>query len=143
MLVVDTSVAIKWVVPEDGIELEPDTGVALSLLERGLIAPDLLIAEFGNALWKKVRRGEILAEHARQSAEILPTIVTLLPAGAYAGRALELALELDHPIYDCFFLAVAEAQASPLVTADRRLMKQCAASLYAPLLVDLATEAWR
>ena len=49
MLVVDTSVAVKWVVPENGDGVEADTGIALSLLPHGLIAPDLMLVEFGNA----------------------------------------------------------------------------------------------
>src|SRR6185436_13032392 len=109
MLVVDTSVAIKWVVPEDRIDLEPHTAIALSVLEHGLIAPDLIAAEFGNALWKKVSREEIGKPQAMEAMYILPTIVSLLPMEAYARRAVEIALELDHPVYDCVFIAVAEA----------------------------------
>lgn len=57
LLVIDASIAVKWVVEEEG------TIEALAL--RGaakLIAPDLLIAECANILWKKVRRGELLPE---------------------------------------------------------------------------------
>src|SRR6185369_216735 len=135
MLVVDTSVAIKWVVPEDGIDLEPDTAIALSVLEHGLIAPDLIAAEFGNALWKKVSRREIGEAQAMEAMDVLPTIVSLLPMDAYAKRALEISLRLDHPMYDCLFIAVAEAHATNLITADRRLVERAAASIFGPLVM--------
>jgi predicted nucleic acid-binding protein len=50
--VIDASVAIKWVVRETG------TQEALSLRQHRLVAPDLLVAECANILWKKVRRKE-------------------------------------------------------------------------------------
>jgi predicted nucleic acid-binding protein len=50
-LVIDASIAIKWVVQEEGTE------DALALRTRAeLIAPDLIIAECANILWKKVKR---------------------------------------------------------------------------------------
>jgi hypothetical protein len=49
-LVIDASIAIKWVIEEEG------TKEALALRSRALSAPDLLIAECANILWKKVRR---------------------------------------------------------------------------------------
>jgi predicted nucleic acid-binding protein len=36
---------------------------------------------------------------------------------ASAGR---LAVDLDHPVYDCFYLALAVQEQYPVVTADRR-----------------------
>lgn len=52
-LVIDASVAIKWYVPEAGSQ------EASAILDRPetLLAPDLLAAEFGNVLWKKVSAG--------------------------------------------------------------------------------------
>jgi predicted nucleic acid-binding protein len=39
----------------------------------------------------------------------------------YARRALEVAGRLDHPVYDCLYLALAEAHGAGLATADRAL----------------------
>ena len=41
-------------------------------------------------------------------------------------RAVAIARELDHPVYDCFYLAVSEALDAPLVTADGRLLARVA-----------------
>jgi predicted nucleic acid-binding protein len=47
-LVIDASIAVKWVVEEDG------TSEALALRQKAkLIAPELLVAECANILWKK------------------------------------------------------------------------------------------
>ncbi len=65
-LVVDASIAIKWVVEEEG------TPQALALRKSArLIAPDLLVAECANILWKKARRGELSSEEADLAARLL------------------------------------------------------------------------
>jgi predicted nucleic acid-binding protein len=118
-LVVDASVALKWFVGEDGSDL------AVALLNRGepLIAPDLVLAEVCNAAWKSLRRGEIAAAQLDQVAIDLPeAFQRLIPLDRLVRPAAALARELDHPVYDCFYLALAEAEDAPMVTADRRLV---------------------
>ena len=137
MLVVDASVAVKWVVPDDG-ETEDGTDAALALLERGLLAPDLLLAEFGNVMWKKVRRGQAGVEQASDALRILPTIVSLVPASSYIDKAFEIAVALDHPVYDCVYLAVAQVHDVALATADQRLRERCRSSSFPVSIVDLA-----
>lgn len=46
----------------------------------------------------------------------------LVPLGDLAGRATEIAIELNHPIYDCFYLALAERERAPIVSADAKLL---------------------
>lgn len=126
MLVIDTSIAVKWVIAPSGNDLEEDSGEALALLPHGLIAPDLMLTEFANALWKKVRRNEIDRDQATESLKIFPTLVNFLPSRKFANDALRLSLELDHPVYDCVFLAVAELNRLQLVSADRKFVNRCA-----------------
>jgi predicted nucleic acid-binding protein len=64
-LVIDASVAVKWVIEEEG------TKEALALRGRALAAPDLLIAECANILWKKVRRNELSEGEAAFAAGLL------------------------------------------------------------------------
>jgi predicted nucleic acid-binding protein len=47
--------------------------------------------------------------------------VELAPMRQLLGAATALAVALDHPAYDCVYLALAESLACDLVTADRGL----------------------
>ena len=42
------------------------------------------------------------------------------------AEALALACHLDHPVYDCLYLALARREAAVLVTADQRLQQLAA-----------------
>ena len=125
MLVVETCVAVKWVVPEDEAHWEVGTDIALEVLPRGLIAPDCIMSEFANALFKKMRRGEIGMEQAREAVAILPEIVNFVPSPSLVPGALELAYRLGHPVHDCMFLALAIQQDLLLVTADAQFVAHC------------------
>jgi predicted nucleic acid-binding protein len=134
MLVVDTSVVVKWTVMEAGSD------DATGLVGRALIAPDLLQAELGSVLTKKVRRGEIRAEQAREAFTASLDLVRMMPSPSFAGAALELSLDLEHAIYDCYFLAMAQAYGSFLVTADRAFLEKVRATRLAPLVLQLGDE---
>ena len=120
MRVVDASVAAKWVVAEVGSD------AARRVLEGPgpLIAPDLLIAEVGNVLWKKVTRRAISQRHAHEAMVWLPELFDrLFDSAALAPRALEIAVKHGATVYDCLYVALAEAAGSHavLVTADQDL----------------------
>lgn len=122
-LVVDASVALKWFVAE------PDSPQAEALVASGepLVAPVLVVAEVCNGLWRRWRRGELSAEHFDEAApRIAEQFDTLAPVEALAARAAALARALDHPIYDCLYLALAERDGAALVTADARLLAAAA-----------------
>ncbi len=121
-LVIDASVAIKWVIAE------PGTDEALSLRRFDLFAPDLLIAECANILWKKVRRGELDGAEAAMAARLLERAdIELVPMRRMMERAVALSARLDHPAYDCLYLCLAESRAGVLVTADERLARKVSA----------------
>jgi predicted nucleic acid-binding protein len=117
-LVVDSSVVIKWSVPEvhsaDALRyLDPD-------LDRD--APDLLLAEISNILWKKVGRSEFTGDEAERIAvDLAQADITIHPMGPLFGRALQIALETGRSAYDSMYLALAEALSTRVVTAGRRL----------------------
>ena len=115
--VVDASVAVKWVLPE------PDSDRAIALRDKVLHAPDLALAECGNALWVRVHRGVLSKAEAETCFAALSLApVSWTPTEQLAAEAMALALDLDHPVYDCVYLALAIARDLPLVTADRRLI---------------------
>jgi predicted nucleic acid-binding protein len=124
-IVVDASVAIKWFVPE------PLSHEAERLLDSGdtLFAPDLLLLEFGNIIWKKVRLGELAREDGDAALAALRNgPVGLVATTPLVERALHLANEIEHPLYDCVYLAAAEAVAATVATADRRFFDRCSRS---------------
>lgn len=119
-VVIDASVAVKWVVEEDG------TAAALALLNSvPLAAPDLLVAECANILWKKVRRKELQREEAIMAARLIQSVdIEVFPTRHLLEAATSLAVELDHPAYDCIYLALALDNEWRLVTADDRLRRK-------------------
>jgi predicted nucleic acid-binding protein len=118
--VIDASVALKWVVEEDG------TAQAFALRRQArLLAPELFVAECANILWKKVRRHELTAEEARLAAGLLQGAdVELVPTRRLLVPATRLAIELDHSAYDCLYLALALENGCPFVTADRTFVQR-------------------
>ncbi len=122
-LVVDSSVAVKWLVDEDEADL------ARPFLDLRPCAPDLIVAETTNVLWKKVRKGEIDADQAARGVRLLSALDLPLWSGArLSENALALSLRLDHAAYDCFFLALAQHLGAPLLTADAKFARKVAAT---------------
>lgn len=118
MPIVDSSVALKWIVDE----IDRPSAIAL-LKSSTLTAPDFIQIEIRSALWNRVQRRLTTRDAAHRAASEFVTIaVTLLPTVEFAEPALALALELSHPIYDCLYLAAAIQLDQPLVTADRRFL---------------------
>lgn len=119
-LVVDASVAVKWLVHE------VHTRAALRLRDReaDLVCPDLLFLEVGNVVWKKVRAGEIDGPLGRRMVDaILDAPLRVEPSVALLPAAWEIALRHDRTVYDGVYLALAVALDARLVTADRRLVR--------------------
>lgn len=122
-IVIDASVALKWVLNE------PETEAALSLRGEQLIAPALWLAEAANGLWRHVRLGELTAEQALgRMSELVRAPVASLPIEPHVPRALSLATELNHPVYDCVYLALALRHDTHVITDDRRFATAAARS---------------
>jgi predicted nucleic acid-binding protein len=118
-LVIDAGVALKWVVPEE------DSEQALALRRRVLVAPDLLIVECANVLWKLARRNEISEEEAGFAAALIAGAeIELVPMRHYIEAATRVAIALDHPAYDCFYIAMAEAEGLKVITTDSRMLRK-------------------
>lgn len=118
--VVDASVAAKWLAPE------AESTQAEALLDSELLAPDLIFAEVANILWKKHSRGEMDATTANAAARWLMQVpMETVESITLMTEALALSVRLQHPAYDCFYLALARQAGCPLVTADKRLIERC------------------
>jgi len=118
-IVIDASVAIKWVIEEEG------TAAALALRGQNLAAPDLINAECANILWKKTRLGELSADEAVFAGRLLSNAeIEMIPTRSLVEAAIQIAVELDHPAYDCVYLALAEQRDADFITADTRLLRK-------------------
>lgn len=114
-LVIDASVALKWVLAEPGQD------AADALLDQDLIAPSLWLLEAANALWRRNLRGELSASEAEERlSELFNAPVTSIPIEDDLSMAAALAQRLGHPVYDCLYLALAIREQTQVVTADRR-----------------------
>jgi predicted nucleic acid-binding protein len=117
-LVVDASVAIKWLLPE----LHSTSARRVLAEDTTLFAPDLLWAELWDALWERVRAGEMAAEDARDLLRDFRRFpVATTPVLVLIGSALEIDTQLDRTVDDSLYLALALGRRCRLVTADRRL----------------------
>lgn len=132
--VVDTSVAIKWVIDEEG------SNEADLLQNADMVAPALLRIEAANVLRTIAARQVVTGDQAVDLFLLLQTApVTIIDADdTLERRALELALEMRHPVYDCVYLALAERTDRQLVTADRRLLTSLIRTPHAHRAIDLA-----
>ena len=120
IFVLDASAAVKLAVEE------PNSALVRAMVgATPVVAPELVLAEAANALWRKARQGAIAGTEARAAQTGLAGLFTrLVPLRALQDQALDLALRSGHPIYDCFYVALAMREAVPLLTADRRLAQR-------------------
>jgi len=109
-LVIDASVVVKWFIDEPGADC------AAALRSEALTAPDLILVEVGNALWKHQRRGVLTsADDLDAIAALQAAPIALTSVADLLMTAARLAAELDHPLYDCVYLALAMREGVPLV----------------------------
>lgn len=136
--VIDSSVAVKWFVREAGYETAK---VLLGSSDR-FIAPDFLIAEVTNVLWRKARQQEIEIEQVQEAIRELPRYFdSLLPATELASEAFELARVIQHSVYDCMFLACAlKFEDTALVIADEKVASKIAAAGFADRIRRIGTD---
>ena len=133
-LIIDASVAVKWLVDEE------DSDAADRLLDgrHELFAPRLLVSEVGNALWRKVRTAEIELRRAGALASAISEMpVSWMGEEAVCSEAVRLAIALDRPVYDCIYLALAYRIGAKLVTADIRFVNALAETEHGELVVTL------
>lgn len=136
-LVVDANVAVLWT-----LEL-PNSAVALRLLRKPgeLIAPDVIVSEVTNTFYKYSKQFPDRLPRVMDGLEFLPRwFAELVPSAFLRSRAFELALELQHPAYDCFYLALALERDVRLVTADAHFLRKITLSSHAAAAVSL--EDW-
>lgn len=123
MIVVDASLAAKWILWED------QSHEALTFLSRNraaLCAPDLILTEVAGAISRIARMSDLAMEDAEQ---LLGRWLGDFGAAAIGVRrsppalvliAARMSVALSHPIQDCLYLALANELQSDLVTCDAK-----------------------
>ena len=68
------------------------------------------------------RRGDIAREDFAEAVKVLKAAPVAVPhpMRQHAASAARPAIDLGHPAYDCFTLALAVQEQYPVITADRR-----------------------
>jgi predicted nucleic acid-binding protein len=137
-LVVDASVGVKWLLDEP----QSDLAERLLVSATALIAPELFAIEVASVLTKRLRRGATgggIADYAAlQLQKILATGVTTEPVTHLLDRMIAISRRLNHNLYDCAYLALAEERRSPLVTADVVFLRKLAGTEWAALSCSLS-----
>ena len=119
MRVIDSSSLVKYFSREEGWRK-----VREHLLE-GIVSIDLVVKEVGNALWKKIIRGEMTLEIAQEILSDLAkgTAIKLLDQKEHLAKALEIAVRNKITIYDALSIALAKNLNTELITSDTRQAK--------------------
>jgi len=122
-IVVDASAVVRII---EGAE--PAASFQEALLQADLVlAPELMLTEVANALWRLQRAGQLEADGLqRRLSRAVELVDVIEPDRHLQAEALALACHLDHPVYDCLYLALARREAAVLVTADKRLQQLAA-----------------
>ena len=125
VVVVDASLAFKWLVKED--HSDEARAISRSWASQGVrtTAPYLMPVEVANALHRRVVQGELALEDAGRLLEtLLASGIDLQESPALHVRALELARELNQgAVYDSHYLALAQQLDCDLWTADEKFFK--------------------
>jgi len=116
--VLDASAAVRLIVGDPAA-----ADLAALIREAPLVlAPELMLTEVANTLWKLQRAEQLGGLETQQLLLDAHDLVDRVePDRHLHAESLALACHLDHPVYDCLYLALARREAATLLTADRRL----------------------
>jgi predicted nucleic acid-binding protein len=118
--VLDASVVVKWFLDEVGSK----AARALQSTHLEMAAPQFLVLELANVLWKHVRKGAL---DVAAGSKILSTLeeapIQWQEDAPLFHDAFLLAADTGRTAYDCLYLALARRRGSPLITADRKFFE--------------------
>ena len=129
-LVLDASAVVRI------IEASPEAALMVQALDAAdlVLAPELMLTEVANALWRLQRAGQLEADGLQQRLDRAAALVDHIePDRSLQAEALALATHLDHPVYDCLYLVLARREVAALLSADQRLLKLAARVLPPPM----------
>jgi predicted nucleic acid-binding protein len=121
--VIDASVLVKFVVPEDGSDMMH----TLAALHRAgtiqLLAPDFALTECANVLGRYARRTGTPFEDMQEAFQILCQLgIEEIAHRGLVEDSLSLAMQYDRAVYDVLYLTLARKEGISLITADERFV---------------------
>jgi predicted nucleic acid-binding protein len=121
-LVIDASVAVKWVSPD---EVAADRAARmLADYQRGTVsflAPSLWGYEVASGVNKAVARGDLVEAEGREVIEAILSLDMSLEPLPPPKRAYTLARKYRRSVYDSLYLDLAERRRCEFWTGDRKL----------------------
>lgn len=124
-MILDASIVAKFLLPEE------NSSAVIRMISEGTVqaAPNILEFEIYSLLCKHYRNGTLSEQTVRDAESIwiqyrIEGFITLYPEACYLTKAFELSCKLRHPLYDCCYLALAQRENCPLITADRQLYER-------------------
>ncbi|MGP0068164.1 MAG: type II toxin-antitoxin system VapC family toxin [Isosphaeraceae bacterium] len=136
--VLDSNVALKWVLPEidDAKAIRIRDEFSLGIHE--LCSPDVFPVEVAHSLAKAERRGEIKqGEGALKMADVFAYMPDLYPYLPLLPKAFAIASHFRIGVYDCLYVVLAEREGCEFLTADDRLVRALQATF--PFITSLAS----
>ncbi len=125
--VVDASVVAKWFVEEE------HGNAALSVLKEmnSLHAPDFLLLEMDNIIWKWSRRGVVCDEEGSELRDAFRRYpIQYHPFVSFRDSAFAIANQVRQSVYDSLYVALAALLNARMVTADHKLYEGVRNSRY-------------
>jgi len=126
MIVVDASLAAKWLFPEETLSARA-LALLTAQLEAGepILSPPLLRSEVTNTIRQRMRREQLARERALALlAQFLALPLTFVSPDGLEREALLLAEAHNLPaVYDAHYVALAQLLACDLWTDDQRLLR--------------------
>lgn len=123
-VVIDASVAVKWLVAEEWSDVAALLRNDVESAGNTIVCPPHFRGKVANAVYQQLRRRALIVVEAEQAIAILNGInVTTFAAPDLYDQAFALALRYQlATIYDALYVAVAQELQVPLWTDDRRLL---------------------
>lgn len=127
MIVVDASLAAKWVLSESG---SSDALDFLARYYRNLVGPDLIFTEVASAIVRRANEDKSLCDEAMIALQKWTAAWPLHVVKPYrvtqtrlfqAGR---LAIDMGHPVKDCIYFALAIELECELATCDAKFARK-------------------
>ena len=120
--VIDTSALIKFVIAEEYTDLVRQIVSLHESSEIQLIAPNFLLVECANVLWKNaLRTGESFEDVMVALNDLQGINIGLVPQEDLLEDALRLALNVETTVYDALYCVLAQRENAEIITEDRRL----------------------